>query len=518
MTDTDIWNWISAFIQSFAETFLLVNVYCAFLGQPRIKKYVAYSLISCFAIAYCVFINVFTLPTYLRYSLSLCVFFAYSMAWNGPGWKRLFAVCTDVTINALASSIVYWLIDFMRTDRGTCLTIDSVLFATPNVLILVTISMIFRYFYSSAWENLKVSPLQWLILTLYPGVAFLVTISLFSIPVWDIGNHILLIVDAVGLLLAMVIHFVLVDLLNEHNTKTKQDKLLHQQIQMESEKANALYDVYLQQRHLTHDFTNQLNTIAGLLEQGDTASALDLIRSSSTEIHINTLVVNTGNPMIDTLLSQKYNEAQKKSIPVLFSLCDLSECPISSRDLLVLLGNLVDNAIEASEKMANPCIKDTPYSRVAEQRIRQESNLQKVKRAAVEKKMRSAQHALERFEGEILKCLDGTSCFTEDMIAKQIRKSQKDLDDAKAEFAKLQKERINEAAEIRKLRSYYDDFRGWADEFDSAPLEIKRTILSQLIDRVEVGRKYAVTIKFNMSYQQFLECDKTIEPSQEIGA
>lgn len=77
---------------------------------------------------------------------------------------------------------------------------------------------------------------------------------------------------------------------------------------------------------------------------------------------------------------------------------------------------------------------------------------------------------------------------------------------------------INEAAEIRKLRSYYDDFRGWADEFDSAPLEIKRTILSQLIDRVEVGRKYAVTIKFNMSYQQFLECDKTIEPNQEIGA
>lgn len=104
------------------------------------------------------------------------------------------------------------------------------------------------------------------------------------------------------------------------------------------------------------------------------------------------------------------------------------------------------------------------------------------------------------------------------MIAKQIRKSQKDLDDAKAEFAELQKERINEAAEIRKLRSYYDDFRGWADEFDSAPLEIKRTILSQLIDRVEVGRKYAVTIKFNMSYQQFLECAETIEPRQEIGA
>ena len=30
-------------------------------------------------------------------------------------------------------------------------------------------------------------------------------------------------------------------------------------------------------------------------------------------------------------------------------------------------------------------------------------------------------------------------------------------------------------------------------------------LLSQLIERVEVGRKYQVTIKLNMEYQQFLE-------------
>ena len=33
----------------------------------------------------------------------------------------------------------------------------------------------------------------------------------------------------------------------------------------------------------------------------------------------------------------------------------------------------------------------------------------------------------------------------------------------------------------------------------------KPMILSQLIERVEVGRKYQVTIKLNMEYQQFLE-------------
>lgn len=162
-------------------------------------------------------------------------------------------------------------------------------------------------------------------------------------------------------------------------------------------------------------------------------------------------------------------------------------------------------------------IRDTPYSQVAENRIRQESNLQKTKRAAAEKKIKAAQHALERFEGEILKCLDGTSNFTEDMIAKQIRRYQQELDDAKAEYAELQNARLNEAAEIRKLRTYYDDFKGWAEEFDTAPLEMKRMILSHLIDRVEVGRKYQVIVKFNMKYRQFLECTEETY-NTEIGA
>lgn len=125
---------------------------------------------------------------------------------------------------------------------------------------------------------------------------------------------------------------------------------------------------------------------------------------------------------------------------------------------------------------------------------------------------------MERFEGEILKCLDGTSNFTEDMIAKQIRRYQQELNDAKAEYAELQNARLNEAAEIRKLRTYYDDFRGWAEEFDTAPLEMKRMILSQLIERVEVGRKYQVTIKLNMEYQQFLDCSSATDCNAEIGA
>ena len=81
------------------------------------------------------------------------------------------------------------------------------------------------------------------------------------------------------------------------------------------------------------------------------------------------------------------------------------------------------------------------------------------------------------------------------MIAKQILRYQQEMDGAKAEYVELQNAKLNEAVGIRKLRTYYDDFRGWAEEFDTAPLEMKRVILGHLIDRVETGRKYQVGIK-----------------------
>ncbi|MFR1287877.1 MAG: hypothetical protein ACLSCD_09695 [Subdoligranulum sp.] len=102
---------------------------------------------------------------------------------------------------------------------------------------------------------------------------------------------------------------------------------------------------------------------------------------------------------------------------------------------------------------------------------------------------------MERFESEILNCIDGMSNFAEDMIAKQILRYQQEMDGAKAEYVELQNAKLNEAVGIRKLRTYYDDFRGWAEEFDTAPLEMKRVILGHLIDRVETGRKYQVIVR-----------------------
>jgi len=47
------------------------------------------------------------------------------------------------------------------------------------------------------------------------------------------------------------------------------------------------------------------------------------------------------------------------------------------------------------------------------------------------------------------------------------------------------------------------EFKGWADEYESAALERRRVILSQLFSRIEIGRGYEVKVEIAMSYNNF---------------
>lgn len=57
---------------------------------------------------------------------------------------------------------------------------------------------------------------------------------------------------------------------------------------------------------------------------------------------------------------------------------------------------------------------------------------------------------------------------------------------------------------VQKIRDYYNEFLGWANEFDLASIQRKRTILAHLLEKVELGKGYKVTIHLRMDYQQFL--------------
>ena len=148
-------------------------------------------------------------------------------------------------------------------------------------------------------------------------------------------------------------------------------------------------------------------------------------------------------------------------------------------------------------------IKQEPYDRSIEQRIRQQDAELNRKKQAAEKKIQAAQHKQQKYEEEIVRCLDGQSAFSETTLARLIQQAEAEVQQAKNEYTALLKDNSSRTT-VQQIRKYYDEFLGWANEFDLASIQRKRTILAQLLERVELGRGYQVRIVVRGSYRQFL--------------
>lgn len=153
-------------------------------------------------------------------------------------------------------------------------------------------------------------------------------------------------------------------------------------------------------------------------------------------------------------------------------------------------------------------IKSEPYDKSIEQKICQQEANHNRKKQAAEKRIKAAQYKQQRYEDEVLKCLEGESAFSQEMLARLIAQAEAEVRQAKDEYAALLQNNDNRTT-VQQIRSYYDEFLGWANEFDLATVERKRAILAQLFEKVEVGKGYKVTIHVMGSYKQFLDGKRT---------
>lgn len=184
----------------------------------------------------------------------------------------------------------------------------------------------------------------------------------------------------------------------------------------------------------------------------------------------------------------------------------LRECDGQS----LYLAERVDGVVLALVDQMFQQIKQEPYDRSIEQRIRQQDAEWNRKKQAAEKKIQAARHKQQRYEEEIVRCLDGQSAFAEATLARLIQQAEAEVQQAKNEYAELLKNDSSRTT-VQQIRKYYDEFLGWANEFDLASIPRKRTVLAQLLEKVEVGKGYRVRIVVRGSYQQFLKREQELD-------
>jgi two-component system, LytTR family, sensor histidine kinase AgrC len=102
-------------------------------------------------------------------------------------------------------------------------------------------------------------------------------------------------------------------------------------------------------RSLRHDYSNHIQVLHGLLKIESYDQALAYLTALSKEVHsIESIKLDTVNPGLGVLLETKRLLAQNYGIEARFSVSKDSFDLIKTTDLIKILSNLIDNAIEAS--------------------------------------------------------------------------------------------------------------------------------------------------------------------------
>ena len=164
-------------------------------------------------------------------------------------------------------------------------------------------------------------------------------------------------VQAVYLFLAaglIVINFLVMMLMQdilEKGELLRENALTGQKKESQLAHYRDMQAVYERQGRKMHDYKNQIRTMQVLLREGDTQAAAALAERLTESISVEMAAVNTNHSIVDAVLNQKFHAAREQGVSMIFKVGDMQGLRLDGEETVILLSNLLDNAIHECVKV-----------------------------------------------------------------------------------------------------------------------------------------------------------------------
>jgi sensor histidine kinase regulating citrate/malate metabolism len=113
---------------------------------------------------------------------------------------------------------------------------------------------------------------------------------------------------------------------------------------------DEVQNIYHQMRGWRHDYHNHIQTMKAHLVLGQLNELSEYLGKLDNDLTSVDTVIKTGNVMVDAILNSKISLAVSRKINVNIKATVPGELKVSEIDLCVIIGNLLDNAMEACLK------------------------------------------------------------------------------------------------------------------------------------------------------------------------
>lgn len=349
------WYFTEAFSSIF-EIIIILTFLDGFLEEkevPRIKQITVFIIAFIQLVMVCSFL--YNIPNALIVNFLLVSIFISKMLFKGKLNTHIFTcvlLLAILVVTELASvSVLILSLDLEAEIFRSDPLFKLIAVTIKNILSFMAVKIICMYKKSYVTETGRK---YFFLLLSIPVISIVIAMIILDLLVkYRITDTFFVLIAYICLMYVNAIVFSIYEMILDQVEKNYNYRLIEKQLELQLNHYNKLAENREVLSEVIHDFKNHLNCIYNLYKyekKNELGNYIkNLISITDTE-----KIIDTGNPVIDAVLSEKIDIADKMGIKFVRELYLPSNIEIKHTDLCIVLGNSLDNAIEACK-----CITDS---------------------------------------------------------------------------------------------------------------------------------------------------------------
>lgn len=272
--------------------------------------------------------------------------------------RAIIASCIYEISFILLSSLLYmgmsmFLNDFDQLMQGSSGLGRYIYVLLHKIALFTTLHLVLRIFRAENLKNIWNGVLAF-VFSLTTMLGLWATMYMVATPDGDVFKTQILIIVLSFILVNILLYILLHQIQQLEKTKYEL-KLLEEKIAFEETRYNDASAIWNNVRKVQHDMKQHLIVMAGFLEQEEPKKCQEYIDSLLPEVDQIGKLVRSNNAVLDYLINSKLCALKDTRIVISGSIGDLSD--IRDIDLACLIGNILDNAIEALSNVSEKRIE-----------------------------------------------------------------------------------------------------------------------------------------------------------------
>lgn len=195
----------------------------------------------------------------------------------------------------------------------------------------------------------------WLKLLVFPIFTIIIIAAMISVfrNVETTEQTVLLLISSFGMIGMNIVVFYLINDIVEREIRLYESKIFRIQAKNQAEMYRSISENFDKQKKKTHEYKNQISCIETLVEKKQFSKLEEYVKGIYVKLDKELDAIDTNNIIVNAILNTKYREADLSGIAFVFRINDLSELKVEDEDIVTILSNLLDNAIEACKGCDN---------------------------------------------------------------------------------------------------------------------------------------------------------------------